>query len=432
MTHFRSYLLLFALCLTAGFTFAPTLLAQGFYTDFGKNRVQYQDFIWSYYESENFMTYFYQGGQDIARFTVQYAEQCIGEIESRLEYPANSKIEIMLYHNLSDLKQTNIGLAIEQNNTGGVTKIIGNKIFVHFDGNYKNLERRLREGIARVLVQKMIFGNTIQEILQNAVLLNLPDWFVNGLVSYIGKDWDTNLDDRLRRGILAGEFTNFHTLTGENATFAGHALWYYISQVHGQSAIPNLLYLTRINRSVESGFLFVLGNTVKGTVQEFNNYYQNQYIAETSGKQTINPSQAIVKTTKQQQRRNVKLDEVKISPNGRHIAYTTGEIGKHIVYLYDTQTNKKKVLLRNGFKSYSLAFHDNYPLLAWDKQSQQLAIVYERRNQIKLLLYNTADETKSFSNDIVKFQQVTSIAFTNDARKLVMSAVQNGVSDIFM
>lgn len=423
--------LIVALLLLA-FAITPRAAAQGFYTDFGKNRVQYHDFVWAYYESPNFMTYFYQGGQDLARFTVQYAEQCIGEIESRLEYPANTKIEIMLYHNLSDLKQSNIGLAIEQNNTGGVTKIIGNKIFIHFDGNFKNLERNIREGIARVLVQKMVFGSNIQEILQNAVLLNLPDWYVNGLVSYIGKDWDPEMDNQLRAGMLQGNYERFDLLNGQAATFAGHALWYYISQVHGPSAIPNLLYLTRINRSVESGFLFVLGNTVKGTIQEFNDYYQAQYAADTDERTTPQPDAALLKTGRYVQKRNVKLDEVKVSPNGRYIAYTTSEIGKHLVYLYDTQEGKKRVLLRNGYKSYSLAFDDNYPLLAWDARSEQLALVYERRDQIKLLLYNTTDQTKTFSNDITKFQQVTGIAFTNDPRKLVLSGVQNGQPDIFM
>ncbi|QQS30378.1 MAG: hypothetical protein IPM47_05360 [Sphingobacteriales bacterium] len=428
---YHRLILVFFLMLTGILRFSESR-AQGFYTDFGKNRVQYHDFIWSYYESSNFMTYFYQGGHDIAKFTVQYAEQSIGEIESRLEYPANTKIEIMLYHNLSDLKQSNIGLGIEQNNTGGVTKIIGNKIFIHFDGNFKNLERKIREGIARVLVQKMVFGSTIQEILQNAVLLNLPDWYVNGLVAYIGRDWDTELDNRLRRGMLNNEFERFDLLTGENATFAGHALWYYISQVNGPTAIPNLLYLTRINRSVESGFLFVLGNTVKGTIQEFNDYYRTQFLAEKNSRISQNPDEAILKTSKKLQRRNVMLDEVKVSPNGRYIAYTTSEIGKHLVYLFDTQENKKQVILRNGFKSHSLAFNDRYPLLAWDQKSEQLAVVFERRDQIKFLLYNPTEKTQTFTNDITKFQQVTGIAFTNDPNKMVFSAVQNGQPDIFM
>ena len=144
------------------------------------------------------------------------AETTLEEIESKLEYKNNTKVEIMVYHNLSDLKQTNIGLNIERNNTGGVTKIIGNKIFVHFDGNHQNLARQIREGIVRVSLEKMIFGSNIQEILQNAVLLNLPDWFVNGLVSYVGKEWSPEMDNRLRAGILRGDYTDFNKLEGED------------------------------------------------------------------------------------------------------------------------------------------------------------------------------------------------------------------------
>ena len=59
--------------------------AQGTLTEFGKNRVQYHDFIWSFYTSENFVTYFYLGGQDVGRFTVKIAEKEIKDIKDLVE-----------------------------------------------------------------------------------------------------------------------------------------------------------------------------------------------------------------------------------------------------------------------------------------------------------------------------------------------------------
>ena len=408
-----------------------TLQAQGFYTTFGQNRVQYHDFIWSYYESDNFITYYYQGGYDLCKFTVVLAETTLEEIESKLEYKNNTKVEIMVYHNLSDLKQTNIGLNIERNNTGGVTKIIGNKIFVHFDGNHQNLARQIREGIVRVSLEKMIFGSNIQEILQNAVLLNLPDWFVNGLVSYVGEEWSPEMDNRLRAGILRGDYTDFNKLEGEEATFAGHALWHYISQMNGQTAIPNILYLTRINRSVESGFLFVLGNTQKNIINDFNNYYASLYRQEVKQRDSISTENIVHKSRKNFRRKNILLDEIKVSPTGKYIAYTTSEIGKNKVFVLNTETNEKKVILRTGFKSHTLSFTDNYPLLAWDNSGEKLALVYDKRDEIKLMIYDVEKETK-FTDDITKFQQVVDIAFAKDPRKLVMSAVQRGQIDLWM
>lgn len=425
------YLLIFCF----SFFLATTANAQGFYTTFGKNRVQYNDFIWSFYESDNFVTYTYQGGKEIGKFCIMVAEQSLEDIEAKLEFKNNNKVEIMVYHNISDLNQTNIGLGIATNNTGGITKIIGNKIFVYFNGNHQHLARQIQEGVAKVSLERMIFGSNIQEILQNAVLLNLPDWFVNGLVSYIGKEWSTDMDNKLKYAIERKEFENFNKLTGQDATFAGHALWNYITLLHGETAIPNLLYLTRINRSIESGFHFVLGSTLKKTIEEFNTYYKDLYQEHTISQIVPDNDNLVLQTSKRKQRRQVLFKEVKISPNGEYIAYTTNEKGQQRVFLYNTLTNKQEVILRNGSPSFTQALDYTYPLVAWSKKGTKIAIVYEKRDEMKLMVYDMTKPKKQERktiNDITKFQQVIDIAFTNDSRKLVLSGVQRGQADLFL
>lgn len=412
---------------------SPSIFSQGFYTDFGQNRVQYHDFEWSYYESPNFLAYFYQGGQQLGKFAVMVAESNLEEIEAKLEFKVNRKVEIMVYHNLSDLKQSNIGQGIEYNNTGGVTKIIGNKMFVSFDGDHNRLAEQIKEGIARVFLENMIYGGNIQEVLQNAVLLNLPDWFVNGMVSYVGEEWSTEMDAKLREFVEKDKLKNFNRLNADEATFAGHALWHYIAQMNGESSIPNLLYLTRINRSLESGFLFVLGNTVKNTIAEFNEYYSNLYASEDSNRAELEEANQLIRTKKKVKRRGILYDEVKISPNGQYFAYTTDEKGKHKVYLYDTQTNSQKIILKNGFRSFKQPQETRYPLLAWDKRSQKLAIVYERRDKVKLVEYNVLEDEITPWDDMNKFQQVSDIAYTDHSEKLIISAVSlsQGQSDLY-
>ncbi|MFK7907672.1 MAG: hypothetical protein AB8B69_21215 [Chitinophagales bacterium] len=410
-----------------------TAFAQGYYTTFGQNRVQYHDFEWSYYEAPNFLAYFYQGGQQLGKFSIMVAESNLEAIEAKLEFKVNRKVEIMVYHNLSDLKQSNIGQGIESNNTGGITKIIGNKMFVSFDGDHNHLAEQIKEGIARIFLENMIYGGNIQEVLQNAVLLNLPDWFVNGMVSYVGEEWDTEMDAKLREFIEKDKLKNFNRLTPEEATFAGHALWHYIAQMNGESSIPNLLYLTRINRSLESGFLFVLGNTVKNTIIDFNEYYRNLYASEDSSRLVLAEDDRLLRTKKKVKRRNILYDEVKVSPNGKYIAFTTDEKGKQKVYLYDTETNTKEVIVKNGFRSYKQPAETRYPLLAWDKRSQKLAVVYERRDKIKLLEYNLLEKEQTLYDDMNKFQQVSDIGYMDNSEKLILSAVSlsQGQSDLY-
>ena len=154
--------------------FSITTFAQRLETSFGKNRVQYHDDFkeWMQYESQNFVTFWYGEGRNIGQAVVQLAELDYEYIQSILEHSMNDKIEIIVYTDVTDLKQSNIGNEETFVNTGGQTKIVENKVFVYFDGNHNNLRRDLREGIASVFLNAMLFGSNLQEIVQNAVLLS--------------------------------------------------------------------------------------------------------------------------------------------------------------------------------------------------------------------------------------------------------------------
>ncbi|HXH19873.1 MAG TPA: hypothetical protein VNJ07_12400 [Chitinophagales bacterium] len=410
-----------------GLAFLPTsAFSQGTQTTFGQNRVQYKHFEWSYYETDKFVTYFYLGGQDIGKFVIQFAEKEVSRVEELLEYKINKRIEILVYNDLSDLNQTNIGQQLELPNPGGLTKVIENKMFVYFDGNHQHLEKQIRQGIAQIFINHIVFGGNLQEILQNAVLLNLPAWFTDGLAEYVGVDWNTELDNKLRDGILTGKYRKFNKLTGEEAKFAGHALWHYVEEKYGKSAVPNLLYLTRINRSVESGFLFVLGGSVKSVLAEWYDYYYNHYMQEKNSRSLpVDTNHIPVRRQKK-----YPLYEVKLSADGRHFAYAANNSGRYKVRLHDFKTGKSKRVMKGGMKTITLVTDYHYPLMAWSPDGKTLAVIYEKRDNLFLLLYNidTGDKMKQ---PITKFQQIHSFAFTDDPRLLVMSASNRGQSDIY-
>jgi hypothetical protein len=267
-------------------TLSATLVAQGTQVQFGKNRVQYhEDFAeWSQYESDNFITYWYGEGRFIGQAVVQLAEYDFFDIQNTLEHRINDKIQIIVYTDITDLKQSNIGSEEAFSNTVGQTKIVGNKVFVYFNGDHNNLRRQIREGIASVYLNAMLFGSNLQEIVQNAVMLNLPGWFKEGLVSYVGRSWTTDLDNELRDYIMSESFEGFELLAEENPKLAGHSLWYFISENYGRSTVSNLLYLTRINRSIESGFLYVLGTPYQAVGDSWALYFKRRYESEKQGR----------------------------------------------------------------------------------------------------------------------------------------------------
>lgn len=411
--------------------------AQGFYTQFGQNRVQYQDFEWSYYESENFVTYFYQGGFDLGKFTVQVAEESLNDIATKLEYRPNNKIQVLVYHNLADLKQTNIGLGTDlSNNNGGYTKIINNKIFVYFNGNHADLQTQIRTGIAHVCIQNMLNGSNIQEYVQNAVLLNLPTWFIGGLEAYLGKAWSVEDDDRLRNLNLKKKFAQLSNLQGEEATFLGKAFWNYVVQIYGSATVPNLLYITRLNHSLANGFVFVLGADMNTTTTECANYFETIYANDQKGKTALNDqNEVVLKKNIWQKNSSFKkqaiINHLKVSPSGTYIAYTTNQNGKQKVWLYNTQNQKHRILTQYGYESYNFPTDNTYPFIAWDKKGEQLAVIYERRNQIRFFTYLPAENKKIKQPNITKFQQILGVCFTDNPEKLILSADKNGQVDLF-
>ncbi|MEO5675107.1 MAG: hypothetical protein ABIQ74_10715 [Chitinophagales bacterium] len=407
---------------------AGKLLAQGQSPEqlFGQNRVQYKDFTWSFYETDRFAVYFYLGGQDLGKFTIVDAAKELDDLEEKLEYRMNDRIEILVYNNLDDLKQSNIGYGVEINNTGGLTKIIGDKMFIYFNGSHVHLREQIREGISGIFLQNMLFGGSIGEAVQNAVLLKMPAWFKDGLTAYMSNNWSTANDNELRDGILSGKYRKLNKLTGEDARFAGQAVWHYIALKYGAPAIPNLLYLIRINRSMESGFNFVFGKSVKKFLADFNSYYQKQFSEDEKLRQFPDDRDLV----KIRQHSPQVINELRINTDATAIAFVKNNLGKYKVCYRDLENGKNKTLLKRSFKNITQPIDYAQPQLAFSPSGKELTVTYMKKNKARLITYNIGDHSKEKRN-ILSFQKIFSINYT-DANTLVLSAENKGQSDIYL
>jgi len=271
-----------------------------------------------------------------------------------------------------------------------------------------------------------LFGSNLQEIVQIAVMMNLPAWFKDGLASYAGENWSTEMDNELRDALLSEDFETFEEFAEENPKLAGHSLWHFIAENFGKSTVSNLLYLTRINRSIESGFLYVLGSSYQRITDSWLLYFKSRYTEE--DKQRAKPmGQEITFKNK----RNLPMTQLRLSPNGRQALYVLNEIGKYKIYIHDLQTGKREMIMKEGFRNPFQATDYNYPLLAWSPSGQQIAILYEKRDFPKLLTYNVNTKKFKSSELSTQFQRVNSVDYV-DPNTLVFSATVNGYSDIYL
>jgi hypothetical protein len=396
---------------------------------FGKNRVQYHHQFddWSVYETEHFITYWYGDARNVAQGALQCAEFDFPEIQRLLEYQPNEKIEMLVFSDITDLKQSNIEESDVLMTQPEETKVVGNKIFVHFNGDHQHLRAQVREGTAGVLLNSMLFGSNLQEIVSNAVLLNLPPWFTQGLTAYCGESWSPELDNQLRDLLLSDRIKNFDRLAKEYPRLAGHAFWHYINTHFGKSTVSNLLYLTRINRSVENGFFYVLGNGYRRTTDTMLEYYRRIYKEETT--YLKNPPEDGIFTPPN--KKKLPVTHIKISPDGKRIAWVTNDIGRWKVCIRETGDKTGRVIMKGGTRNALQAPDYNYPLLAWNPDNKHLTVISEQRDKLYLTDIEVNSGKKEKNALAPDYQRVFSLDYTG-RNEIAFSAAVKGYSDLFL
>jgi hypothetical protein len=420
--------------LTAVLVSIPLLLSAQFYNgyqmEFGKNRIQYDDNrFWSFMKFPSFDTYFYVGGLEIATYTGRTAGEDLKKIEQLLDYKLDGRIQFIIYNKLSEAKQTNIGLETEEsvtNNIGGVTRIVGDKVFLYFNGNHEDLRRQIRAGIARVLIDQIMFGGDLKDRIQNSALLTLPDWYIQGLVSYISREWDAEVDNRVRDGVVNKRYLKFNRLTGSDALYAGHAFWKYIVDTYTSNSVSNLLYMTRINRNVESGFSYVLGVSIKELSSNFNEWLKSRYADSDNGR-TKTPGDPVVRRPKSGRVYN----QLHISPDGRYAVHVVNDLGRYRIMLTDLVRHRKRCILRSGYRSFARETDESFPVLAWHPTGKLVSYIRERKGLLWMGTY-TLETKKKREEKLFNFEKVLDYAYSDDGAVIVLSGVQKGQSDIFV
>ena len=81
--------LIFIAWLFTGMATSTITLAQSQGSQYGQNRVQYKEFNWRYYSSDNFDIYFYEGGKDNALIAAKFLEKEFERTEKEMDKARN-------------------------------------------------------------------------------------------------------------------------------------------------------------------------------------------------------------------------------------------------------------------------------------------------------------------------------------------------------
>jgi len=392
---------------------------------FGKNRVQHQKFNWEYFRDTQFDVYFYPTGKNLAEYTLYKAPQFISEIEKMLNFTSEKKIQFIVYNTQADFRESNFAYDDEDfYNQGGITNIYGTKVYLYFNGSHAHFDKMLKAGIMNIYAHLLVEGSTTASNMKSSYTGSMPSWYYNGLSSYIGRNWDSDIDAHVKDGILSQRYADFDELSPMDATYAGHSFWKYIVDEYGEKAIPNILHVTRSSGSYERGFYLVTGLDYQHLLVNWFRYYYILYAKDRE--RTMPEGKGVLKRPHKLQDYN----QFCFSPDGESYAYVTNEAGQVKIWL-KTPEKKKPMVIYRKYKKTEDNPDFSYPSLCWHPNGKILAFTMEVKGRCYYYPFDI-EKRKLGKRILVDVEKITDFSFDPDGMFLLFSGFKNGQSDIFI
>ncbi|HMP98632.1 MAG TPA: translocation protein TolB [Cyclobacteriaceae bacterium] len=394
---------------------------------FGKNRIQYKNFEWRYLSSENFDVYYYGERRAIARDVIEFLEAEFDRITDIIGFPPYLKSKVFLYNSVSDLQQSNVGLNHNPYSMGGETEFIKPYVEVAHLGNLEEFKSELIYKVSDLMVNQMMFGGSLKDMFQNAVLMNLPEWFISGASLYVAYGWDEEMDNYVRQLVMDKRKRRSVTkLKGREAALFGQSVWNFIGEKYGKSSISNILNYSRVIRNEEKSIRITLGVDFRTLLVNWERFYMEN---ANQVNQSYDAPPADNQFNKKNEN-NVTYSTVKISPDGNNLAYAENDRGRFVVKVHSLSSEKEITILRGGIRALNKQINYNIPLISWADENT-LGVIGLKRGEYTFWLYDLNTRSK-LPRQLDRFSNIRSLDFSSNGRLAVVSADQNGQNDLYL
>jgi hypothetical protein len=402
---------------------------------YGQNRLQLRKYKWTFFDTKHFRIYNYdKAGVELARYVSEQAEKDITTVEKKLGGQFPRRFNIILYNSYDEFRQTNVG----RKNTGptaenpaGTIDLVNDKLIVYYTGEHADVKRQLRAGMSKVVIQKMMFGESFREVVKNVVLLNLPQWVTEGYIAYIVDGWDTKSNTDWKNLLAARKKPDFHDLSEKYPEIAGKAFWKFVSEKYGENTTKNLLYAMQQKSNLNNGIKMTMGLKIRKAYDSCIHFYQAIYRKDSIVQELPDSSKHLIDIKKPKQ--EVTIRNIKVAPKGNDIAYTQWKNGEYKVYIQKTRNEKERsLILSGGQKDYNETQDPDYPLIAWSNTGYKMAIIYKKKNKTFLKIYNSVKaKVENYVIPNNRFDRVLGMTFMDDDEKMILSAIKNSQTDLY-
>ena len=405
--------------------FITTIFGQSF----GKNKVQYRDFDWSFIQTPNFDIYFYGENQDLAEFTSRVSEDAYKQISTHLAWDLKNRVSILVYNSHNDFQQTNVVDPYMSEGIGGVTELFKNRIVFPFDGDFEQFRHVIHHELVHAMLNDMVYGGTAQNMVASRTRVRIPLWSNEGLAEFLSSNWDTKADMVLRDIAVHERMPTINELNYFMAYKGGQSLWRFIAGKYGREKVGEVFRSMKKTQSAEKGYERALGMKWKELSDQWHKYLKKEYWPDIASRDPIEDMSE--KLTDHKKNRNFYNVSPSLSPDGSTVALLSDRSGYFDVYLLDAVSGKKKQSLIKG--SRSVDFEELkwlQPGLSWSPDGSKIVLATKAGASDALNIVDV--KTKKSKKITIDLDGVFSASWSPTGKEIAFIGNNGGSSDIYI
>lgn len=416
----------FLLFVLAGLSLPLPAEAQGF----GQNKVQYDNFDWNYISSPHFDVYFYEGGYDLAVFSIEVLESAYVDVSAQLDHRLRRKVPTIIYQSHNEFQQTNVTGGILPEGVGGFTESFKNRMVMPFTGSYEDFRHVLHHELTHAVTFDKMYGEGVGSIISRRSFFDLPLWFAEGFAEYSSRHgWDTFADMVIRDATVHGYLIPLPYVGGYLAYKQGQSAVLYLAERYGEEKISELLNKGRFEMSMDN----VMRKTIGMGEEEFNEEWQKrlrkEYWPEISMREE--PKDFAKQLTDHEKDGSYYNDKPAFSPRGDRLAILSERADYTEVKIISSVDGKKlQRVLKGGSSDRFESLHSYQSGMSFSPDGSTLAMIAKSGGEDALFLANVDGQGKDRFIKI-GFSSLRSPTFAPDGQSVILVGCHHDVNDLY-
>ena len=374
---------------------------------------------WSWISSGKFDVYYTGANQNLAINTARLLTAHYNELTEFFDYRPSNRYRVHVYPTAAAFSSS-ADPAYPRLHADHQVNIFS----VYFPGSYAEYGPMLRTALARAILDEMIYGGMKRSALQNRLLLYQHVWYREGLSRFVGEGW-TPSDEMILSTLSIPEIERLaagHERSAQAATVR-KSVWRYVERTYGLKKVAEIVYFSRMARSIDYSFNAVLGFGVKAMTEKWLEFVRENYRNAPS----VEGQNAVSLT-------GGRVTSAAVHPRRLGAAFIVEKDGAFKLKAYSVKNagGETRTLASFGSKNGHSAWDELRLPVAWSPTGAAVAFVAAKGAELKLV-YLTLKGRKTDEYPLgERFDAIHDLAWSPDGRSVVAAAQKNGYTDLFI